>query len=98
MHTYCIMKDHQMEIKLEWHNTDEEIQKIYQSVVIADIQDNLEDLEHASSLIFHHVFVGEDMDGPHVFVWGKDGSDAFQCEYHMDTKWESISDLGDDII
>ena len=40
------------------------------------------DCDKASDLIIHHVFLTDDMGGSHVFVWGKDGSDAYQCEYH----------------
>lgn len=74
------------DIVLEWHNTKQELIDKYSDQVIKDLV--LLDCEKASGLIFHHVFLTDEMEGPCVFVWGRDESNAYQCEYHPHTVWE----------
>jgi hypothetical protein len=83
-------------IKLEWHDTDAELIDLHTDTVIFDLQKYVhEDLEKVSNLIFHHVFLTSDMGGPCVYVWGRDDSDAYQCEYMPHTVWgENIDDAG----
>jgi hypothetical protein len=81
-----------MTIKLEWHDTDADLQAQYREMVLADIETSLDNLSHPSDLCFHHVWVGEDMDGPHVFIWGVKDSESFHCQYHPQTEWRSIDD------
>ena len=38
-------------------------------------------LDDASSLMFHHVFIGDDRNSPVIFVWGEDSDPAFHCEF-----------------
>jgi len=83
-------------IKLEWHDTDAELIEQHTDTVIFDLMKYVhEDLNHVSNLIFHHVFLTDDKGGPCVYVWGREGSDAYQCEYTPHTLWgESIDDAG----
>lgn len=64
--------------------------------VRADIALHLdEDLDDPSHLIFHTVFLGEDLDGAIVTVWGEEGSPALHCEYYEKAEWVPVSDLDD---
>lgn len=61
-----------------------------------DIMHNLEDgLESPSDLVFHHVFLGEEMTDESVLVYGVEGSDAFHCAYHAITQWRPLSESED---
>ena len=41
-------------------------------------------------LMFHHIFLTDDMEGPCVFVWGSENTPTtFHCEYHSETEWVS---------
>lgn len=52
-----------------------------------------EDLESASDLWFHTVFMTKDMDGPSIFVYGKQESDnTFYAECHVETEWVTLDD------
>ena len=81
------------EVNLEWHETEQEFIDKHSDQVIKELIKL--DLEKASDLIIHHVFLTDDMGGPHVFVWGKDGSNAYQCEYHPFTVWAEVLDEGE---
>lgn len=72
-------------VELEWHNTALDIVESYSGTVARDIV-KLE-CDKAEDLIFHHVFLTQDSEGPSVFVWGKEGSDSYQCEYSEKTTW-----------
>lgn len=75
-------------IKLEWHDTSAEMIEQHTDAVISDLTKYVHgDLARVSDLIFHHVFLTNDMGGPCVFVWGRDDSDAYQCEYAPHTLW-----------
>ncbi len=75
-------------IKLEWHDTSVEMIEQHTDTVISDLMQYVhQDLTQVSNLIFHHVFLTNDMGGPCVYVWGRDGSDAYQCEYIPHTVW-----------
>jgi hypothetical protein len=63
-------------------------------VVVRDLRRNIERsvLRKPSKLIFHHVFLTADHDGPHVFVYGKPGSPVFWCKYCPTTEWVSAGE------
>ena len=44
-------------------------------------------------VMFHHVFLTRDLDGPCVFVWGEKSSDAFHCEYVEKTEWKTLAEI-----
>lgn len=78
-------------MELVWHDTDTDIAKSLERIVQDDLRRNME--EDPSGLIFHHVFLTRDMDGPCVFVWGEKGSNAFHCEYHEKTEWKTLAEI-----
>lgn len=60
--------------------------------VFKDLQLNLGGLEKPSDLGFHHVFLGDDFNGPTVLVWGEEGDDDhFHCQYHETTEWVTLN-------
>lgn len=62
--------------------------------VRADMEVDLRDLKRAENLVFHTVFLGDDMEtGPCVIVWGKDGEDALHCEYHRESVMETLPEV-----
>ena len=54
-----------------------------------------DDLDEAEDLGFHTVFLGEDLDGAIVMVWGENGNPALHCEYYEKAEWVPISELDD---
>jgi hypothetical protein len=58
---------------------------------------SLKGLKKPGDLIFHTVFIGEDIDGPHVLLWGEEGDDdTFHCEW-SDFGWIHIDADGNEI-
>lgn len=52
-----------------------------------------EQIETASDLYFHQVFLDDNLDGPSIFVYSKEGEDnTFYAECHLETKWVDIND------
>ena len=81
-------------IQLKWHKEIPdhilEIEHIVQQDLIK-IDNDLE--SKPSKLIFHHVFLTEDVEGPCVFVWGEKEDDEFyHCEYLSDPQWSSFDE------
>lgn len=72
-------------MKLTWHKTPEEKIVELEDMVKEDVARL--DIEVPGRLVFHHVFLTRDHDGPLVFVWGVEGDDAFHCEYVEHTEW-----------
>lgn len=58
-----------------------------QAKVVTDIRTRLGGLYKPSDLIFHTVWLTDDDEGPSVFVYGKEGSDKFHCDYLPVTEW-----------
>jgi hypothetical protein len=55
-----------------------------------------ESLETTGDLMFHTVFMSNDIDGPSIFVYGKEGVDnMFFAECYLETEWVSL-DAEDD--
>jgi len=81
-------------MKLEWHNTDPAKANELVGITTTDLERLMEDLEgDPSKLVFHHIFLTRDYDGPCVFVWGEEGSDAFHCEYVEKPEWKTSDEL-----
>lgn len=73
-------------IKLEWIGDypGPEVEEMVRS----DIAHSLRSMKAPSSLITHNVFLGDDLDGPSVSVWGEEGrDDALWCQYQEKTIW-----------
>jgi hypothetical protein len=60
--------------------------------VIEDIRSGLASLAVPADLIIHVVDLCDDMKGPTVLVYGREGSDAFHCAYQATTEWVSLDD------
>jgi len=82
-------------IKLKWHGDLPENLSEIEETVIKDLENIHDDLDgDPSPLIFHHVFLEKNHNGPLVFVWGESGdNDQYHCEYDPNPKWESINSL-----
>jgi len=56
--------------------------------------DELCDLGSVQDLLFHLVFLSEDMDeGPTVIVYHKEGSEAFHCQYIATPEWVKVGEI-----
>jgi hypothetical protein len=76
-------------IKLKWPNGIPENVLELEHIVLQDLVKLHEDLDKKpSSLIFHTVFVTDDLDGPIVHVWGED-DEFYHCKYDPEPIWES---------
>lgn len=69
------MSDH----PIIWHN---EVADEIKGTVKKDIDEHLSHIKHPSQVVFHTVFLGGDMDGPCVMVWGLPDDDSYHAEYH----------------
>lgn len=68
-------------------------QRQYLQQEIAHITD---ELEKASDLIFHTVFLTEDMKGAIIIVDGKDGvDDTLFLTYYENPKWTTLDEMED---
>lgn len=86
-------KDWRDDFEIVWHNTPP-IQ--IESEVRSDIIKTLgEALGIPEKLITHTVFLGDDMDGPCVSVWGEVGDDRFHAEYLDKAEWVTLSEVDD---
>jgi hypothetical protein len=55
-----------------------------------------EDLESASDLVFHTVFLTDDIQGASVMVDGRDGvDDTLFLTYYETTKWVTLDEMED---
>lgn len=73
-------------IKLVWDEGPERPDGL-DEYVCRDLQRNLNDIEHPSKLITHHVLLTKDWEGPSVHVYGRPGDDAYHCRYCLKTEW-----------
>lgn len=86
-------QDWRTDLEIVWHNTppagaDE--------IVRRDILNALMGLKVPSDLVTHTVFLGEDMDGPSVSVWGREHDHRFHAEYSTETEWLTLNEVSDD--
>jgi hypothetical protein len=77
------------QVKLVWHCEVPDIPNLHQ-LVIKDCEKCLWGLDKVSDLVFHHVFLGEDMEHDVITVWGEEDNEDLHCEYHADVRWASI--------
>ena len=82
-------------VKIVWHSPVPDIHNIEQ-LIREDCTQSLRGLGKVSDLIFHHVFLGKDMDTDVVCVWGEDGTEDLQCEFRSSVTWHSLKELDDD--
>jgi hypothetical protein len=58
-------------VKIVWHCEVPDIANLHQ-LIIEDCEKSLWGLDKVSDLIFHHVFLGNDMDHNVVTAWGEE--------------------------
>lgn len=59
----------------------------YSKYVEPNLEKLFQDLNSASQLIFHTIFVGEGVDGPIVMAYGKDEDDSVYLDYIPEVEW-----------
>lgn len=79
-----------MKVEIQWDDTPppEAIDFAQQELARMMTEDGLGKPE---DLIFATLLMTDDMDGPSVFVWGKEGDPFFHAKYQAVTVWRDIS-------
>ena len=81
--------------KTEWtHRNIPELNKQQQELLEKQIAHISDELEKASDLIFHTVFLTEDRKGAIVMVDSRDGvDDTLYLTYYEQPKWTTLDDI-----
>ena len=75
-------------IKLVWHGDVPNIPDL-EKIILNDCEGSLWGLSKASSLIFHHVFLGSTYDENVIHVWGEEGDeDVLHVMYEEKVEWK----------
>lgn len=84
--------------KLEWTHRHIPLLNTQQEELLErEIARISEDLESASDLIFHTVFLTNDENGASVMIDGRDGiDDTLFLTYYETTEWVTLADLDDE--
>lgn len=82
------------QFKTEWTHNPIELTKEQQKILDWEIADIGDELEVASDLIFHTVFISDDLDGPIIIVDGRDGvDDTLFLTYYENPQWVNVNDV-----
>jgi hypothetical protein len=82
-----------MNYKIEWENEHPELTEEQSKKLAGELAYLTEQLEKPGDLIFHHVWLTEDTDGPMVMVYGKDDvTDTFFMTYYEETEWTTLGE------
>ncbi len=82
-----------MTYNVEWETEQPELTEDNLKAIARDLALLTEDLDKPGDLIFHHIWLTEDMDGPVVMVYGKDESpDTFYMSYYPTTEWTILDE------
>jgi hypothetical protein len=82
--------------KTEWTHRPVDLTEEQRTTLNREIEHISAELDSASDLIFHTVFLTEDMDGAIIIVDGKDGvKDTLFLTYYEMPKWVTLEDLKD---
>lgn len=84
------MKDWRKDFEIVWHG---DVPDGVEAAVREDILKSLTRLKVPSDLVTHTVFLGDDMDGPCVSVWGEVRDERFHAEYLEKTEWVTLSEV-----
>lgn len=72
------------------------LNKQQQELLDREIAHISDELDKASDLIFHTVFLTKDMNGATVMIDGKDGvEDTLFLTYYETTKWVTLDEMED---
>lgn len=83
--------------KTEWtHQHTPLLNRQQEELLEREIARISEDLESASDLVFHTVFLTDDIQGASVMVDGRDGvDDTLFLTYYETTKWVTLDEMED---
>lgn len=85
-----------MNYNIEWENDYPELTEDQRKKLAGELAYLTEQIENPSDLIFHHVWLTEDTDGPMILVYGKDGvPDTFFMTYYEETEWTTLEEDSD---
>ena len=83
-----------MPYKTEWTHRPVKLTETQQKILDREIANISEELERASDLIFHTVFLTEDMNGAIVIVDSKEGvDDTVYLTYYETPEWMTLDDI-----
>lgn len=84
--------------KTEWtHQPTPALNKQQQKLLNRELEHISEELESASDLIFHTVFLTEDMNSAIIMMDGREGyDDTVFLTYYETPEWFTLEDLKDD--
>lgn len=83
--------------KTQWTHRTPKLNKHQEEHLEKEIAHISEELDSASDLIFHTVFLTEDMNGAIVIVDGREGyDDTVFLTYYEQPDWVTLEDLKDD--
>lgn len=80
-------------VPIVWVGPEPDSERI--AAVRADIGHNLSGMKRPSRLIYHHVQLTNDSEGPCVVLWGRERQSCFYAEYHAETKWVSLDEMAE---
>lgn len=75
-------------VKLVWHSDVPNILN-YEQLIIEDCKHSLRGLNRVSELIFHHIFLGDNMDSDVVFAWGEEDNENLHCDFMPVVIWSN---------
>jgi hypothetical protein len=85
-----------MNYRIEWENEHPELTEEQSKKLASELAYLTEQLEQPGDLIFHHVWLTEDTDGPVIMVYGKDEvHDTFFMTYYEETEWVTLDYVPD---
>jgi len=86
-----------MTFKTKWTHQPVSLTEEQQQILTRQIADISDDLDKASDLIFHTVFLAKDMKGAIVIVDSKeDVDDTLYLTYYENPNWTTLADIEDD--
>jgi len=77
------------EVKIVWHSDVPNIPN-YEQAIIEDCERSLWGLDRVSELIFHHIFLGPNMDNDVVIAWGEEDNEDLHCEFLPSVIWANM--------
>lgn len=79
-------------VAIEWRDPPpDDIRENVEAAVRADMRRALDSLEIPSDLLFHNVFLGDNTDGPSVYIHSS--GNGFMAFYSEKTEWMSLQEL-----
>jgi hypothetical protein len=80
-----------MNYNIEWETEQPELTEDQRKKLASELAYLTEDLDQPGDLIFHHIWITEDTDGPMIMVYGKsDQPKTFFMSYYEKTEWTIV--------